>query len=80
MITGSKPVPLQAGHISSTTMSDFVGLIGVWLRRRTTRANDYMFPKLSNQLRGVTLNNKVKLNVVLIDSRTTEYVRYGVRR
>ena len=39
-----------------------------------------MFPKLSNQLRGVTLNNKVKLNLVLIDSRTTEYVRYGVRR
>ena len=40
----------------------------------------YIFPKLRNQLRGVTLNNKVKLKLALIGSRTTEYVRYGVRR
>jgi hypothetical protein len=37
-----------------------------------------MYLKLRNQLRRVTLNNKVKLNLVLIGSRTTEYVRYAV--
>jgi len=30
------------------------------------RAINYNFPKLRNQLRGVTLNNKVNLNLVLI--------------
>jgi len=58
-------VPLQAGHISLTT-SDFIGFICVRLRQRTTRATNYTFPKLRNQLRGVTLNNKVNLNLVLI--------------
>ena len=58
-------MPLQAGHISST-MSDFIGFICVRLRRRTTRAIKYNFPKLRNQLRRVTLNNKVKLNLALI--------------
>jgi hypothetical protein len=73
-------VPLQAGHITST-MSDFVGLIKrASLRLRTTHTIPYIFPKLRNQLRGVTLNNKVKLKLVLIGSRTTEYVRYGFRR
>jgi hypothetical protein len=79
LITGRKPVPLQAGHISSTT-SDFVGFICVRLRRQTTRAINYTFPKLRNQLRGVTLNNKVKLNLVLIGSPAIEYLLYGVWR
>ena len=70
-------MPLQAGHISSTT-SDFIGLICVRLRPRTTRAINYTFPKLRNQLLGVTLNNKVNLNLVLIVSRAVEYVHYGV--
>ena len=58
-------MPLQAGHISST-MSDFIGFICVRLRRRTTRAISYSFPKFRNQLRSVTLNNKVKLNLALL--------------
>jgi hypothetical protein len=78
-MTGRKPVPLQAGHISSTT-SDFIGFISVRLRRRTTRAINYIFPKLRNQLRGVTLNNKVELNLVLIGSPAIEYLLYGVWR
>ena len=70
-------MPLQAGQICSTT-SDFIEFIARAARLRTTKAISYMFPKLRNQLRGVTLNSKVKLNLVLIGSRMTEYVRYGV--
>jgi hypothetical protein len=71
-------VPLQAGHISSTT-SDFIGFIlcavsGDELPEWIT----YTFPKFRNQLRGVTLNNKVKLKPVLMSSPAIEYVRYGV--
>ena len=58
-------MPLQAWHITSTT-SDFIGFICVRPRQQTTRAISYTFPKLRNQLRGVTLNNKVNLNLVLI--------------
>jgi len=58
-------VPLQAGHISSTT-SDFIGFIMRATPERTTRAINYTFLKLRKQLRRVTLNNKVKLNLVLI--------------
>jgi hypothetical protein len=58
-------VPLQAGHISST-MSDFIGFIKRATPQRTTRAINYTFPNFRNQLRRVTLNNKVKLNLVLI--------------
>jgi hypothetical protein len=73
-------VPLQAGHITSTT-SDFVGLIKrTSLRAANYQPITYMFPKLHNQLRGVTLNNKVKFKLVLIGWRTIENVRYGVRR
>ena len=59
---GTKPVPLQAGHISSAS-SDFVGFI---MRATSARAINYTFLKLRNQLRRVTLNNKVKSNLVLI--------------
>ena len=49
----------------SSTMSDFVGFI----KRAVpgpTRAINYTFLKLRNQLCRVTLNNKVKLNLALI--------------
>ena len=66
-MTGRKPVPLQAGHISST-MSDFV-FIG-FIKRVTPALNDqidnYTSHKLRNQLWGVTLNEKVKLTRLLI--------------
>ena len=42
--------------------------------------DDYSFPKLRNQLRGVTLNDKVKLHLVLIGSPAIEYLLYGVWR
>jgi hypothetical protein len=58
-------VPLQAGHISST-MTDFIGFIMRATPARTTRAINYTFLKFRNQLRPVTLNNKVKLNLALI--------------
>ena len=58
-------MPLQAGHISSTT-SDFTGFIMRATPERSTRAINYTFLKLRNQLRRVTLNNKVNLNLVLI--------------
>jgi len=79
VITGRKPVPLQAGQVSSTT-SDFIGFI-----KRTTPATNnhpfnYIFREMSNQLYGVTLNSKVKLNAALIMSRVIEYVRHGLRR
>ena len=53
-------MPLQAGHISSAT-SDFICFImragsGDELPEWIT----YTFSKFRNQLRGVTLNNKVK--------------------
>ena len=70
-------MPLQAG-ISAQLRLPFLTSLCERLRLRTTRAIGYIFPKLRNQLRGVTLSNKVKLNLVLIGSRTTEYVRYGV--
>ena len=61
-MTGRKPVPLQAGHISST-VSDFI-FIG-FIKRATPAINDqidnYTSHKLRNQLWGVTLNEKVKL-------------------
>jgi hypothetical protein len=63
-MTGSKPVPLQAGQITSTT-SDFVGRKCVRLRLRTAQTITYMFPQLRNELRRVTLNNKVNSNLVL---------------
>jgi hypothetical protein len=76
--TGRKPVPLQAGHISSTT-SDSIGFI---MRAGSGDESPewitYTFPKFRNQLRGVTLNNKVKLNPLLMSSPAIEYVRYGV--
>ena len=58
-------MPLQAGHISST-ISDFIGFIMRATSARTTRAINYTFLKLRNQLRPVTLNNKVNLNLALI--------------
>ena len=58
-------MPLQAGHISSTTF-DFIRFIMRATPARTTRAINYTLLKLRNQLRPVTLNNKVKLNLVLI--------------
>jgi hypothetical protein len=64
VITGRKPVPLQAGHISSTT-SDFIAFIMRAAPAMNYQNDNYIFPKLRNQLRGVTLNNKVKLNLVL---------------
>jgi hypothetical protein len=71
-------VPLQAWHISSTT-SDFIGFImragsGDELPEWIT----YTFPKIRNHLRGVTLNNKVKLSGHLMSSPAIKYVRYGV--
>jgi hypothetical protein len=65
LITGTKPVPLQAGHISSAT-SDLIGFIRHAAPAQSTRAIDYIFLKLRNQLRRVTLNNKVKLNHALL--------------
>ena len=58
-------MPLQAGHTSSA-MSDFMGFIKRAAPARTTRAIDYTFLKLRNGLRRVTLNNKVKLNLILL--------------
>jgi len=62
LITGRKPVPLQAGHVSST-ISDFI-FIG-FMKRATPAINDqidnYTSQKLRNQLCGVTLKEKVKL-------------------
>ena len=63
-------MPLHAGHISSR-MSDFIGFI-MRATPATNRAIDYTFPKLRNQLREVTLNDKVKLNLVLIGSPAIE--------
>ena len=64
-MTGTKPVPLQAVQISSIT-SDLIGFIKRAAPARTTRAVDYTFLKLRNGLRRVTLNNKVKLNLILL--------------
>ena len=78
-MTGTNPVPLQAGQTSSTA-SDFIGFIMRTAPAKTTRAINYSFPQLRNQLRGVTLNDKVKLNLVLIGSPAIEYVHYDVWR
>jgi hypothetical protein len=79
LITGTKPVPLQAGQISSTT-SDLMGFI----ERATPATNhepfNYIFWEMSNQLYGVTLNGKVKLAPHLIWSWGFEYLRHGLRR
>ena len=49
------------------------------LRRRITRVIDYDYLKLRNQLRRVTLNDKVKLKFALIVSvRIVEYVHHGM--
>ena len=56
-------MPLQAGHISST-MSDFIGFITRAAPATNYKAINYTFLKLRNQLRGVTLNSKVRLNLV----------------
>jgi hypothetical protein len=53
LITGTKPVPLQAGHISSAT-SDFIGFTRHAAPAQSTRAIDYTFLKLRNQLRRVS--------------------------
>ena len=58
-------MPLQAGHISST-ISDFFDFIMRAAPVTTTIAINCTFLKLRNQLRPVTLNNKVKLNLALI--------------
>jgi len=57
-------VPLQAGHISST-MSDFIGFITRAAPATNYKAINYTFLKLRNQLRQVTLNDKIKLNLAL---------------
>jgi hypothetical protein len=49
-MTGTKPVPLQAGQSSSIT-SDLIGFIKRAAPARTTSAIDYTFLKLRNQLR-----------------------------
>jgi hypothetical protein len=75
LITGTKPVPLQAGHISSTT-SDLIGFIcGTLLRQQTTRSDRHIFRKMSNQLCRVTLNGKVKLNVASLPCSDFSYIR-----
>ena len=58
-------MPLQAGHISST-MSDFIGFIKRATPAMNHQSDNYTFLKLRNQLRGVTLNDKVKFNLALI--------------
>ena len=58
-------MPLQAGHISSTTF-DFIRFIVSATPATTAKAINYILPKFRNQLRGVTLNNKVNLNLGLI--------------
>ena len=65
VITGRKPVPLHARHISSTK-SDFIGFIMRAAAATNYQSDNYTFPKLRNQLREVTLNDKVKLNLILI--------------
>jgi hypothetical protein len=67
VITGRKPVALQARHISSTT-SDFINFMTRAAAATNYQSDNYTFPKLRNQLREVTLNDKVKLNLVLIGS------------
>jgi hypothetical protein len=58
-------VPLQAGQISST-MPDFIGFIKRATPAINHQSDNYTFLKLRNQLRAVTLNNKVKFNLALI--------------
>ena len=58
-------MPLQAGQISST-MSDFIGFIKRATPAINHQSDNYTFLKLRNQLRGVTLNDKVKFNLALI--------------
>ena len=64
-MTGRKPVPLQAGHISSTT-SDFIGFIKRATPEIDYQSDNYTFQKLRNLLLRVTLNNKVKSTLALL--------------
>jgi hypothetical protein len=42
------------------------------------RATNYILRQMRNQLREVTLNDKVKFNFALICRHAIEYVHYGV--
>lgn len=56
---------MQAGHISST-ISDLVGFIKRATPGMNHQNDNYIYLKMHNQLRGVTLNDKVKSNLALI--------------
>ena len=61
-------MPLQAEHMSSIT-SDFIGFIMRATPATNYQSDWYIFQQLRNQLRGVTLLLKVKLNFVLLGLR-----------
>jgi hypothetical protein len=64
LIIGRKPVPLHAEQISSTT-SDLIGFIMLATPATLPEIDPFSY-KLRNQLQGVTLLLKVKLNFDLL--------------
>jgi hypothetical protein len=58
-------VPLQAGHISSTIFG-FMRFIRACDSVDELKATHYIFRKMRNNSREVTLNGKVKINHALI--------------